>query len=82
MEKSLKMPYDAQMLLSLVRNHFVGKPRCFRGKRVAFTYEAGPTGFGVYDEITPGGYCSSEVIRGLGECDAAGVREGSTTERR
>jgi len=47
-EKSIEMPYDAGMLLGFVRNHF-------DGKRVAFAYEAGPTGFGLYDDIVSSG---------------------------
>ncbi len=42
------MPHDAQILLSFVSNHL-------GGKRVAFAYEAGPTGFGLYDDITGSG---------------------------
>jgi len=47
--RSLKMPHDAQNLLSFVRNTY---PR----KRLIFAYEAGPTGFGLYDAIVDGGH--------------------------
>lgn len=46
--KSLKMPYDSGMLLGFIENHFPGR-------RVLFAYEAGPTGFGLYDDIIAGG---------------------------
>lgn len=42
--QSLRLPYSAEQLLSYVRKHFAGQ-------RVAFAYEAGPTGFGLYDEL-------------------------------
>jgi transposase len=45
MQKSLKLPYSASRLLNYTRKHFPGQ-------RVAFVYEAGPTGFGLYDELT------------------------------
>ena len=45
MRKSLRLPYDARQLLKYTRKHFPGQ-------RVAFVYEAGPTGFGLYDELT------------------------------
>jgi transposase len=47
--QSLKMPYDSDNLLSCVQ-------RLYPDKRVAFAYEAGPTGFGLYDAIVKGGY--------------------------
>jgi transposase len=46
---SLRLPYSAEQLLNYVRKHF---PQ----QRVAFVYEAGPTGFGLYDEITAEGH--------------------------
>src|SRR6266849_3681133 len=45
MRKSLKLPYSASQLLNYTRKHF-------SGQRVAFVYEAGPTGFGLHDELT------------------------------
>jgi len=45
MRKSLKLPYSASQLLNYTRKHFPGQ-------RVAFGYEAGPTGFGLHDELT------------------------------
>jgi len=44
MRKSFKLPYSASALLNYTRKHFPGQ-------RVAFVYEAGPTGFGLYDEL-------------------------------
>jgi transposase len=45
MQKSLRLPYSATQLLNYTRKHFPGQ-------RVAFVYEAGPTGFGLHDELT------------------------------
>ena len=45
MRKSLKLPYSASQLLNYTQKQFPGQ-------RVAFVYEAGPTGFGLYDELT------------------------------
>jgi len=42
--KSLRLPYSATHLLNYVDKHF-------GGKRIAFVYEAGPTGFGLHDEL-------------------------------
>lgn len=47
--KSMSIPYDADNLLNYVANRF-------SGKRVAFAYEAGPTGYGLYDRIAAAGY--------------------------
>ncbi len=47
--KSMRTPNDAVNLLGYVA-------RRFPGKRVAFVYEAGPTGYGLHDEITAAGY--------------------------
>nr|MBA3569665.1 transposase [Pyrinomonadaceae bacterium] len=44
MQKSLRLPYSADQLLNYTRKHFPGQ-------RVAFVYEAGPTGFGLHDEL-------------------------------
>ena len=48
-EKSLRMPYNAATLLNYVDHHLCGQ-------RVAFVYEAGPTGFGLWDDLTAAGY--------------------------
>jgi transposase len=45
MRKSLSMPYNASQLLNYTGKHFPGQ-------RLAFVYEAGPTGFGLHDELT------------------------------
>ena len=47
--KSLRMPYSVEHLLNHVRKHFPGK-------KVAFVYEAGPTGYGLYDGIVAQAY--------------------------
>jgi transposase len=41
---SLKIPHDPSNLLSFIEKHY-------SGKKVKFVYEAGPTGFGLYDSI-------------------------------
>src|ERR1700694_1969287 len=47
--KSLRLPYSSEQLLNYVRKHF---PQ----QRVAFVYEAGPTGFGLCDALTAEGH--------------------------
>ncbi len=47
--KSMKIPYDANHLLAYCRHHYLGK-------RIAFVYEAGPTGYGLYDSLTAAGF--------------------------
>ncbi len=47
--QSLRLPYSATQLLTYVRKHFPGQ-------RLAFVYEAGPTGFGLYDELLAAGH--------------------------
>jgi transposase len=47
--KQFKIPYDSWNLIQYVR-------RRFPDKRIAFVYEAGPTGFGLYDDLTKQGY--------------------------
>jgi transposase len=49
MEKSTKMPYNADNLL-----HYVS--RRYQEKRVLIAYEAGPTGYGLYDRIKAASY--------------------------
>ena len=49
MRKSLKLPYSGRQLLNYTRKHFPDQ-------RVAFVYEAGPTGFGLHDELTAAHY--------------------------
>lgn len=46
--RSMRLPYSAEQLL-----RYVGKN--FPGQRVAFVYEAGPTGFGLYDDLVAAG---------------------------
>ncbi|HZC82433.1 MAG TPA: IS110 family transposase [Nitrospiraceae bacterium] len=47
--QSFSMPSRAEQLLNYVGKHFAEK-------RVAFAYEAGPTGWGLYDRLTAGGH--------------------------
>jgi hypothetical protein len=54
--QSLCLPYSAPQLLNYVRKHF---PQ----QRLAFVYEAGPTGFGLYDELVAAGYPRLVVAR-------------------
>ncbi len=42
--KSIKMPYSAENLINYVRNNY-------KEKKVIFAYEAGPTGFVLYDKL-------------------------------
>jgi transposase len=45
LQKSLSLPYSGRQLLNYTAKHF-------SGQRLAFVYEAGPTGFGLHDELT------------------------------
>jgi transposase len=47
--QSFSIPYRAEYLLNYVSKHFAGK-------KVAFAYEAGPTGWGLYDRLTAQGH--------------------------
>jgi len=47
--QSLRLPYSAPQLLNYVQKHFAQQ-------RLAFAYEAGPTGFGLYDELVAAGH--------------------------
>jgi transposase len=47
--KSLRLPYSSEGLLHYVRKHFPDR-------RLAFAYEAGPTGFGLYDDLVAEGH--------------------------
>ncbi len=47
--KSMRAPNSATNLLNYVA-------KAFPGKRVAFAYESGPTGYGLHDAITAAGY--------------------------
>ena len=63
--RSLRMASSATPLLNYVRKHFAGQ-------RVAFVYEAGPTGFGLHDELVRQAYtclvaAPSKVPRAPGE---------------
>jgi transposase len=48
-QRALRMANNVSPLLNYVRKHFAGQ-------RVAFAYEAGPTGFGLYDELVRQAY--------------------------
>lgn len=47
--RSLHMPYSVEHLVNHVRKHFVDQ-------KVAFAYEAGPTGYGLYDGLEAQAY--------------------------
>jgi transposase len=47
--RSLRMPYSAEHLVNHVRKHFPDQ-------KVAFAYEAGPTGYGLYDGLVAKSY--------------------------
>src|SRR5574341_1055444 len=47
--RSLRLPYSVAQLLNHVRKHFPDQ-------RVAFAYEAGPTGYGLYDGLVAQAY--------------------------
>ena len=47
--RSLRMPYNVEHLLNYVRKHFTEQ-------KVAFAYEAGPTGYGLYDGLEAQAY--------------------------
>ena len=47
--KSIKIAYDSSNLIAYVQKRFADK-------RIAFVYEAGPTGFGLYDDLTAAGF--------------------------
>jgi len=47
--KSMRIPYDAKNLLGYVNKNFPDQ-------KVAFAYEAGPTGYGLFDDIRAKGY--------------------------
>ena len=47
--KSMRMPYSVEHLVNHVRKHFPNK-------KVAFAYEAGPTGYGLYDGLEAQAY--------------------------
>ena len=49
LRQSLRLPYSAPQLLNYVQKHFPGQ-------RLAFAYEAGPSGFGLYDELLAAGH--------------------------
>jgi transposase len=47
--KSLRLPYSVEHLVNHVRKHFPNK-------KIAFAYEAGPTGYGLYDGLEAQAY--------------------------
>ncbi len=47
--RSMRMPAQPEPLLGYVHRHLAGK-------RIAFVYEAGPTGFHLYDSLTKAGF--------------------------
>jgi len=47
--KSMKMPYDPEAFGQYLAKHFAGQ-------RIALAYEAGPTGYGLYDALVASGH--------------------------
>lgn len=47
--RSLTLPNKAEMIINYTKKHFLHK-------RVVFVYETGPTGYGLYDQLTQAGY--------------------------
>jgi transposase len=47
--RSMRMPYSVEHLVNHVRKHFPDQ-------KVAFVYEAGPTGYGLYDGLVANSY--------------------------
>jgi transposase len=47
--KSLQMPYSSEHLLNYLGKHFANR-------KIALAYEVGPTGFGLYDDLTAAGH--------------------------
>ena len=47
--KSLTFPYASSNLICFVNKHYANQS-------IAFVYEAGPTGFGLYDDLTAAGF--------------------------
>ena len=47
--RSLNMPYSVEHLLNYVRKHYPDQ-------KIAFVYEAGPTGYGLYDGLAAQAY--------------------------
>ncbi len=63
--RSLHMPYSVEHLVKHVRKHFAEQ-------KVSFAYEAGPTGYGLYDGLWAQGYnclveAPSMIPRALGQ---------------
>lgn len=63
--KSQKMPYSSAYLMNYVRRHHAGE-------RICFVYEAGPTGYGLYDDLSAAGYkclvvAAAQTPRAAGE---------------
>src|SRR5262249_3708227 len=63
--RSLHMPYSVEHLVKHVRKHFAEQ-------KVAFAYEAGPSGYGLYDGPSAQGYnclvaAPSMIPRALGQ---------------
>ncbi len=48
LSRSMRIPYSVEHLLNYVGKHFAGQ-------KVAFAYEAGPTGYGLYDGLVAQG---------------------------
>jgi transposase len=74
--KSMTIPYNSANLISYVRKHFADK-------RVSFVYEAGPTGFGLYDDLISAGYvCLVIAPSQIARCAADRVKTNRVDSRK
>lgn len=74
--KALKIPYNSANLIQYVRRHFADK-------RVAFVYEAGPTGFGLHDDLVGEGYFCLVIAPGqIGRSPADRVKTNRIDSRK
>src|SRR3989454_8043833 len=66
--KSLRMPYNVEHLVNHVRKHFPNQ-------KVAFAYEAGPTGYGLYDGLVAQDFSPDFSRRGDSEGQQSEINE-------
>jgi hypothetical protein len=72
--KSLRLPYSSEQLLNYTRKHFPDR-------RLAFVYEAGPTGFGLYDDLRASGHPCLVVAPSDGSNGAWTTRENQSARQ-
>src|SRR2546427_7161540 len=66
--RSLRMPYSVEHLVNHVRKHF-------GDQKVAFAYEAGPTGYGLYDGLVAQDFSPDFSRRGDSEGQQSEINE-------